>query len=528
MEPQRDPFLVHHFLERNAARRPDAPFLIQGGEARSYARVERGANRVARFLLQEGIRRGDRVGLLFENSPGYVEAYYGALKAGCVAVPLNTAADASSLQGFLSDCEARALLVGPRLWKPLAQVVADLPRLELLVVLRPERLGTPPAWLRVHDAEVLESFEDDSSPGLSLIDLDPASIIYTSGSTGRPRGATLSHLNICTNTRSIVRYLKLTSEDRVLQVLPFFYVFGKSLLNTHAACGGAVVIENRFMFPNVALDTLERERCTGFSGVPSTYAILLNRSNLAERELCHLRYVTQAGGPMSPEHTRRLMKALPSTQIFVMYGATEASARLCYLDPEQLPDKIGSVGKAIPNVEMRILREDGADADVGEVGELVARGANIMSGYWGDPEATEEVLGPQGYRTGDLGKRDEDGFLYVVGRKRDMIKAGAHRISAREIENVVLEHPQVHETAVIGVPDELLGEAIQVYVVMREADPASPDPEGRDLMTFLRTHLPGYKVPSTIMVMDDLPKNSSGKIMKERLREMATSSGRGS
>ena len=521
MEPHQVPYLVHHFLELNATRRPDAPFIIKGDEAWSFERVERGANRVARFLLQEGMRRGDRVGLLFDNSLGYVEAYYGALKAGCVAVPLNTAADAPSLQGFLSDCEARALLVGPRFWRPLAQVVAGLPQLELLVVMRPERLGTLPAWLKVFDAEVLETVADDSRPDLPLIDLDVASIIYTSGSTGRPRGATLSHLNICTNTRSIVRYLKLTSEDRVLQVLPFFYVFGKSLLNTHAASGGAVVIETRFMFPNAALDTLERERCTGFSGVPSTYAILLNRSNLAERELPHLRYVTQAGGPMSPEHTRRLIEALPGKQIFVMYGATEASARLTYLDPDQLPDRIGSVGKAIPNVEMRVLREDGTEADVGEEGELVARGANIMSGYWGDREATEEVLGPQGYRSGDLGKRDEDGFLYVVGRKRDMIKAGAHRISAREIENVVLEHPEDHETAVIGVPDELLGEAIQVYVVMREADPAIEDPDGGDLMAFLRARLPGYKMPSSIVLMDDLPKNSSGKIMKEALRELA-------
>ncbi len=507
------PFLVHHFLERSADRTPSHPFLIQEGESATYGDIECGANRFAHFLLREGMHPGDRVGLLCNNSPVYVEAYYGILKAGCVAVPLNTAADGEGLMGTIEDCQARALIVGPRFERPVSQAIGKLPELEMLVMPDPGRLKTIPAHIRSARLEEIGAIEDCSRPDLPLTDRGNAAIIYTSGSTGKPRGATLTHLNICTNTRSIVSYLGLDESDRVLQVLPFYYVYGQSLLNTHAACGGTVVIENRFLFPNTALDTLENERCTGFSGVPSTFSILLNRSNFAERKLEHLRYITQAGGAMSPEHTRRLMGLLSGRKIFVMYGATEASARLSYVPPEQLAAKVGSIGIAIPNVELRVLRDDGSEAAVGEEGELVAQGSNIMSGYWGDAEETALVLGPEGYRTGDLGRRDEDGYFFVVGRKKDMIKAGAHRISAKEIEHAVLEYPQVHEVAAIGIPDELLGEKIRIYVVMLDGDSG----EKAGLTKFLKQRLPPYKVPASIEFVNDLPKNESGKVMKQVL-----------
>jgi acyl-CoA synthetase (AMP-forming)/AMP-acid ligase II len=507
-------FLVPHLLEHVADTRPESVLVVHEERAVTYGEVEAAANRLAHLLRARGIRRGDRVGLLAHNAPLYVEAYYGILKAGAVAVPLNTAADGPSLRQFLADCGARGLVAGPRFERVVAAAVEALPELELLVAPDPDRVEALPAHIRGVSLAEAES-ESAERPAAEIIDLDVASIIYTSGSTGRPRGATLSHLNIMANTRSIVSYLGLTAEDRVLQILPFYYVYGKSLLNTHAAVGGSVVIENRFLFPNTALDTLERERCTGLSGVPSTFAILLNRSNLAKRRLEHLRYVTQAGGGMSPELTRRLMEALPNQRIFVMYGATEASARLSYLDPTDLPRKVGSIGRAIPNVELRVLREDGTEAAVGEEGELVARGANIMRGYWADLDETEKVLDRHGYHTGDLGRRDEEGFLYVVGRKKDMIKAGAHRISAKEIEDVILEHGEVHETAVIGIPDEILGEAIHAAVVFRDARGG----DAKELERFLKRRLPPYKVPASFDVRAELPKNPSGKIMKQVLRQ---------
>jgi long-chain acyl-CoA synthetase len=509
------PYLVHHFLEQSAQRCPEHPFLIHEGVATSYGEVESAANRVARALRSEGLARGDRVGLLAQNSRFYVEMYYGILKAGGIAVPLNTAADGPTLAKFVRSCGSRMLIAGRRFEKVSKAAIESGTPLEMLAVEAAQRLPELPPGIRAFSLDEACAAESPEAPELALSDLDAASIIYTSGSTGTPQGATLSHLNITSNTRSIVSYLELQPEDRILQILPFYYVYGKSLLNTHALAGATVVIENRFLYPNVALDTLEAEECTGLSGVPSTFAILLNRSNFAERKLPHLRYVTQAGGGMSPELTRRLMKALPDKQIFIMYGATEASARLSYLPPNDLPRKIGSIGKAIPNVELRVLRPDGSETEVDEEGEIVARGSNIMSGYWGDPEGTAEVLDEHGYHTGDLARRDEEGFMFVVGRKKDFIKAGAHRISAKEIEEIILESAEVHEAAVIGVPDEILGEKIRAFVVARDGSEFDPSALERSL----KRKLPPYKVPTDIVVRDELPKNESGKIMKQVLRE---------
>jgi len=247
----------------------------------------------------------------------------------------------------------------------------------------------------------------------------------------------------------------------------------------------------------------------------------MNRSNFAERlagALPALRWATQAGGGMSPALTREVLAALGPRRLVVMYGATEAAARLAYVPPAELPAAIGSIGRAIPNVELTVRRPDGAACAVDEVGELFARGANIMAGYWNDPDETARVLGPHGYRTGDLARQDGAGRLWLVGRARDMLKVGGHRVAAKEIEDAILEHPAVHECAVIGVPDELLGDRLRAFVVLK-ADGAL---DANGLGLFLKERLPAYKIPGQIDLRAELPKNESGKIMKEALRAEAS------
>jgi len=510
--------MIHHFLSSSAQKSPDAPLVIHKSERASYGDLERASNQIARLLLDGGLKRGDRLGLLQPNSIGYVASYYGALKAGAVVVPLHAATDARALRRLLGDCEATGLIAAAGALERIEKASEELPLLRLVVLPRAEAEAIRlPAHIRRLPRERAGELPGDSAPAVTGIDLDREMIIYTSGSTGRPRGAVLSHLNIVANTRSILQYLELTAEDRVLQLLPFPYVYGKSLLNTHVAVGGALVIHDSLVFPDTALDAMEREGVTGLSGVPSTFAMLLNRSSLARRRIPSLRYVTQAGGGMPRPHLARLIEALPGVRIFVMYGATEAGARLCWLEPEMLGRKLGSIGRAIPNVEIVIRRDDGSEAGAGETGEIVARGSNIMEGYWGDRDATEEVLDQHGFHTGDLGYRDEDGYLWVVGRKREMIKSGAHRVSPREIEEVLLEHPDIEEAAVIGLPDEYLGETIEAYVTVRPS--SSPQPE--EIRTFCQDRLVAHKMPHHVHVCPALPRNMSGKLDKRALRDSA-------
>ncbi len=522
--------MIHALLEATARRAPDREALVlhDPGAARvTYGALAAAARRFSRLCVALGVAPGDRVAILAHNGLEYAAAYYGALAAGAIAVPLNTAADPASLLHYLHDSGASTLLVGPRLERVVVQAAArfaELPALTTVIMAAGPAMAAlgkaAPLGLRLVPASDADE-RDDAPLALPLTDDDVASIIYTSGSTGRPRGATLTHGNVSANVSSIVRYLGLTEDDRVLAVLPFYYVYGKSVLNTAVAVGATVVVENRFQYPNVALDTLEAERCTGFAGVPSTFAILAHRSNLAERvaggQLAALRWVTQAGGGMSPTLTRELLAMLPGRQVFVMYGATEASARLSYVPPDELPGCVGSIGRAIPDVELTVRRPDGTPCAVDEPGELFARGPNIMRGYWHDPDATAAVLGPHGYATGDLARTDAAGRLWLVGRKQDMLKVGGHRVAAREIEDAILEHPGILEAAVIGVPDELLGDKLRAFIVPRT--PGAPDaPDAAALKRFLKERLPAYKIPDDVVVRDALPKNPSGKVMKDALR----------
>jgi len=507
---------VHHFLENAAQHDPDKEAVWHKNRWMTYAEIEALSNKVAHYLKERDIRRGDRVAILYENAFDYVIAYFAALKTGAVEVSLNTETTVETLTYALQDSGAKAIISGKKHLRYLIPALRKATDVREVIVEQKdvsayEQIG------HCHPVCLGELYEtgDARSAGTRGIDVDLASITYTTGSTSRPKGVMLSHLNIVSNTRSIVEYLALTDRDRIMVVLPFFYVYGKSLLTTHFYVGGSLVIENRSVFPEVVLDTMKSTEATGFAGVPSTFLILLNRSRVREYTFDRLRYVTQAGGSMAPGIQQKVAEAFAPARLFIMYGATEAAPRLSYLDPDVLPSKWGSIGKAISNVELFVADEKGRLLPPHCEGEIVARGSNIMAGYWNDPVETARVLKDGLYYTGDIGTTDEDGYLYVVGRSMDFIKGGGFRISAKEVEDALLEIDDVHEAAVIGVDDPILGEAIKAFVVQKDGVELTQE----KVSTYLKPLLPAYKQPKYIELVPSIPKGKSGKTLKTELRK---------
>lgn len=517
--------LVHHFLERSAHLYPDKVALIHGKVRATYAEINNRANKLAQYLMSIGAQKGDRVALLMENCLEYVISYYGIMKTGAVAVPLNSDLKPEGLRYAIGDLETKILISSSRFEKLIFS--SNLSVLGLMHLIAKglktaslERNRSSQSFA-VIDFDFITSFTSLVPSIFKLQPITPpdlASIIYTSGSTGGPKGVMLSHRNIVDNTFSICQYLHLTNADIQMCVLPFFYVMGKSLLNTHFAVGGTVIINNQFAFPATVIKEMIAEKVSGFSGVPSTFAYLVHRSPLAanRKALTSLRYVTQAGGHMSKAVKEKLRDILPShAEIIVMYGATEAAARLSYLEPSRFNDRMDSIGTAIPGVVLKVIRENGREAAIGEVGELVASGSNIMQGYWKSPEATTKVLADGWYYTGDQAYMDEEGFFFLVGRKDDLIKVGGHRINPQEIEDVLMESGLFVEVMVLGIPDELLGNRL---ITLGVASGVGWDEN--QVLAYCANHMEKYKIPSDFRVVKNLPKKSSGKVDRKRCREV--------
>lgn len=500
--------LIHHFVERSAHLFPDKTALVHGNLRATYDEINSRANNLAGYLKEKGVQKGDRIALLMENCLEYVVSYYGILKAQAVAVPLNSDLKIEGLRYAVEDLEAKAMISSSRFEKVLqASELWDLGLQDLVLKAPKARWDTKISVADLNDVALPKAA---ANPSLDMTDSDLGSIIYTSGSTGGPKGVMLTHQNIVHNTFSICQYLRLTEEDTQMCVLPFFYVMGKSLLNTHFAVGGTVVINNQFAFPATVVREMISEEVTGFSGVPSTFAYLLHRSPLAASrdKLTSLRYCSQAGGHMSRAVKEQLRRVLPPhTQVVVMYGATEGAARLSYLDPHHFADKMESIGKAIPGVMLMVMNEKGEEAAIGEVGELVASGSNIMPGYWKKPEATSKALVDGWYHTGDRAYKDDAGFFFVVGRQDDLLKVGGHRLSPQEIEDTLMESGMFVEVVVLGIPDNLLGNRLVTLGV-----PANADCSEMDILSYCAAKLPKFKVPSEVKFAKTLPKKTSGKI----------------
>jgi acyl-CoA synthetase (AMP-forming)/AMP-acid ligase II len=503
--------LVPDLLITSSTRTPEAEALIAGSRRVSYGELHAAAVNVASSLVEAGLLPGERVAVLTDSPFDFIVSYFGTLLAGGVFVGMNTQTTGRTVGHLLGDCGAAFLVVDRRFLPHIDGLSSLLPSVRRLVVAGGGAVAgfscCDLADLLNHGGGVGELLPQRS-------ETDLAQIIYTSGTTGNPKGVMLTHRNLVANTLSTVQYLALSGRDRVMMVLPFFYSYGNSILLTHVAVGGAMIVNQSLLYPNVILEQMASEKVTGFSGVPSTFALLLHRSSIQNYTFPSLRYITQAGGAMSPALARKLAAALPNADIYVMYGQTEAAPRLTYLPPADLYRKPGSIGKGIPGVALEVMTPAGEIAVPGEVGELVATGDNVMVGYWGQPEATAEVLHDGKLWTGDLVRSDDEGYLYVVGRKSEMIKSGAHRIAPKEIEEVLHEHAAVYDAAVLGVEDELLGEAIKACVVLKQGVVCLE----KELLRHCRQSLPAFKLPHIIEFREELPKTDTGKTRKSELK----------
>lgn len=504
-------------IHQQVAQAGDQPCIVAGDETWSFAHMWDQACRVAGYLQSQGIAPGDRVALIAENSPQYVAVFYGVLLSGGVVVPMNTNAKARDFTNWLNHCGADIAFVDfvPREMHKLPPLNAGV----RMVALNRDTAHALPEelWSQLCGSwSTIESTSPVEYDGLLLPEPDALScIIYTSGTTGNPKGVMISHGNLKANVESILAALPIRAGDRFLNVLPFYYSYGNSVLHTHIVRGATLFLENSLMYPHAVVARLQNERITGFAGVPSTYALLLSRGKVKDHDLSHLRYVLQAGGAMPVPVTRDVVQHI-SPHLYVMFGQTEATARLTWLPPQQLEQKMGSVGVPIQGVEIEIRHPDGLVCNPGESGELYARGGNVAKGYWQNETATATTFVDGWLKTGDLGHQDEDGYIYLLGRRSDMIKSGAHRISPLEIEEVIMEIPAVEEVAVLGVPDDLLGQTIAAFIVMKSGEELD--------VKYIKKHclenLASYKIPKQIFKADTLPKTASGKIKKHLLAEL--------
>ena len=427
------------------------PAVLAGETALNYGDLETSVQRLALALLSSGLQKGERVGLWSENNPFFVIAYLGIMRAGLVVVPFQTDASQSTFEEIGRGCGMRAVLVSRRYAGRLRPWVEAL---GLRMIAEPTISELPVA----DGAEFPNSESGD----------DLAALMFTSGSTGAPKGVMVTHRNIECNTRDIVSYMRLSASDRVMVVLPFHYCFGLSLLHSHLMAGGSVVLNNQFLYPEKVLEDLEAKSCTGLAGVPSTYQILLRKSRFKEMQFPALRWLQQAGGKLHNPFIQEILQAFPRVKYYLMYGQTEATARLSYLPPDRLGDKLGSIGTGLPSTRLEVLKPDDTPVSPGsdEVGEIVASGDNITLGYWKDGKETARYFRRGKLYTGDLARVDAEGFIFIVERDREMIKSGGNRVSAKEVEDVIAEIPTVVEVAVVGVPHDLLGEAIKAFVVL--------------------------------------------------------------
>lgn len=469
-------------------------FVLGPKETISFKTLHEDSLKIASYL-KLNVGQHQNIVLISPNSVFFITAYLGILKSKNVCVPLNFSIEQGNLDYIIKATRCKSVFISNTLQskQQLSNGVELIDEVQLKEIINKQ------------EVVLFDSDVDKNSL---------AEIVFTSGSTGIPKGVMISHQNIISNTQSIIEYLSLTSKDIMQVVLPFFYCYGLSLLHTHLRVGGSIVLNNSFIFIGSVINDLKKYKCSGFAGVPSHYQILLKKSqSFKTTDFPDLRYVTQAGGKLHDVFIAEFVQAFPQIEFFVMYGQTEATARLSYLPPHMVSIKKGSIGKGIPGVSLKIVNEDGHEVSFGDEGELMAKGDNIMLGYYNEPEETKIAITNGWLRTGDIAEADEDGYLFLKARKKEIIKVGGKRVSPKEIEEVILSVPQVIDCTVTGIYDDVLGESILATIVLN--NPKDELIMKSKILSKCAEELSLYKVPHQIVFEKTISMSATGKKIKK-------------
>jgi acyl-CoA synthetase (AMP-forming)/AMP-acid ligase II len=507
--------LLPDLLTEAARRAPDKDAAIFPGEKITFGALDRAARQVASRLHRLGVGPGQRVAILHENSLPALIYFWGVLRAGAQSVDIPGLAGPAAIAAMLEECRPSALAVAPR---QLAKLdAAGLRAAPALLLGTADAAGQPEAAAEGRTLVALEELLANETPaadGPAVAADDVALIIYTSGTTGRPKGVMLSHDNLRSNVLAFNSRIELGFDDSLLVVVPLHFIHGRIQLLTHTLIGGTLVFSAGFQFPKTVLDELVRHQTTGISGVPYHFATLLTHTKLKTTPLPHLKNLTITGGAASPALLRELQDAIPHVRLHLNYGQTESSPRLTYLGPDEVFARVGSCGRALPGVTLEALGEDDRPVPVGEVGNLVASGPGIMKGYVsGDERTSGRIDGRGRLRTGDLGRFDADGYLYLAGRSSEMIKCAGERIFPREIEEVLDAFAGIAESAVLGLPDPVLGERLVACVTVKDGATVTLS----DLRSHCLKSLSFVRTPRDVRIVAALPKTSSGKIARAAL-----------
>jgi len=502
-------------LRESATSHPDKPLMHINELSFSYAQTDEISGRIASSLLGLGLQRGDKVAVQLPNLPQFLFTYFGILKAGLVMVPLNPLLKAPEVAYHLADSDARVLVTfemfADEAVKGAAQVANDTGVEVMTYVVNMPGNDVRPQGTKHYDELY---FADDTRDIVPLSPDDTAVLLYTSGTTGKPKGAELTHFQLFMNCTTAGNLFGFEDDDIGLAVLPLFHVFGlSSVLNTSVRFGGTIVLVPRFEMEPV-IDAIEKHRCTIFSGVPTMYFALLSM-DLSKRDLSSLRVGVSGGAAIPGETIKAIEERLPGFVVLEGYGLSESASTTTFnVSAEER--KVLSIGKPIWGVEVTVVDENDKVLPPGEehVGEIVIRGHNIMKGYYKNPEATEEAMRGGWFHTGDLGYADDDGFLFIVDRKKDLVIRGGYNVYPREIEEVLYAHPSIAEAAVIGKPDDKLGEEVVAVITVKPGADVTPE----QVIAYCKERLAAYKYPREVRIVDALPMGPTGKILKKELR----------